>query len=115
LKPDYKFLLTSSRNATFFQLDNFDKNNSTKVPSDTLQSWSIDNATGELTLKQIAPSGGAFPRQFSINKAGNMVAVGLQMDGRVVVIERNVEDGTLGDFLASIDIAGQVTSVIWDE
>ncbi len=44
-----------------------------------------------------------------------MVAVGLQMDGRVVVIERNVEDGTLGDFLASIDIAGQVTSVIWDE
>jgi hypothetical protein len=44
-----------------------------------------------------------------------MVAVGLQMDGRVVVIERNVTDGTLGAFLASIEIAGQVTSVIWDE
>ena len=114
-KPDHKFLLTSSRNATFFQLDNFDKKNNTKIPSDTLQSWAIDQATGELTLKQIAPSGGAFPRQFSINQAGDMVAVGLQMDGRVVVIERNVTDGTLGAFLTSIDIAGQVTSVIWDE
>jgi len=92
-KPDHKFL----------------------IPSDTLQSWAIDQATGELTLKQIAPSGGAFPRQFSINQAGDMVAVGLQMDGRVVVIERNVTDGTLGAFLTSIDIAGQVTSVIWDE
>ena len=115
MKPDSKFLLTSSRNATFFQLDNFDKKNNTKIPSDTLQSWAIDQATGELTLKQIAPSGGAFPRQFSINQAGDMVAVGLQMDGRVVVIERNVTDGTLGAFLTSIDIAGQVTSVIWDE
>ncbi len=44
-----------------------------------------------------------------------MVAVGLQMDGRAVIIERNVEDGTLGGFLASIDIVGQITSVVWDE
>jgi 6-phosphogluconolactonase (cycloisomerase 2 family) len=66
-------------------------------------------------LKQIAPSGGSFPRQFSINNKGDLVAVGLQMDGRVVVIQRNVDDGTLGDFVASVDVAGQVTSVIWDE
>jgi hypothetical protein len=44
-----------------------------------------------------------------------MVAVGLQMDGRVVVIQRNVADGTFGHFVASMDVAGQVTSVIWDE
>ncbi|PMD35842.1 3-carboxymuconate cyclase-like protein-like protein [Hyaloscypha variabilis F] len=115
LSPDKKFLLTSSRNATFFNLTNFDKTNSTKIPSDTLQSWAIDHATGELSLKQIAPAGGSFPRQFSVNKAGDLVAVGLQMDGRVVVIERNVVDGTLGDFVANVDVAGQVTSVIWDE
>jgi hypothetical protein len=41
--------------------------------------------------------------------------VGLQMDGRVVVIERDVEDGTFGDFVASVNVAGQVTSVIFDE
>jgi len=50
-----------------------------------------------------------------VNKAGDMVAVGLQMDGRVVVIERNVADGMFGDFVASMDVAGQVTGVIWDE
>ncbi|KAH8795096.1 3-carboxymuconate cyclase-like protein-like protein [Hyaloscypha sp. PMI_1271] len=115
LSPDNKFLLTSSRNATLFQLDNFDKTNSTKIPSDTLHSWAIDHATGKLSLKQIAPAGGSFPRHFSVNKAGDMVAVGLQMDGRVVVIERNVADGMFGDFVASMDVAGQVTSVIWDE
>lgn len=43
------------------------------------------------------------------------MAVGLQMDGRVVVIERDVINETLGDFVASVDVAGQVTSVIWDE
>jgi 6-phosphogluconolactonase (cycloisomerase 2 family) len=80
-----------------------------------LQSWAIDQVTGKLSLKQIAPAGGSFPRQFSINKAGDLVAVGLQMDGRVVVIERNVADGAFGDFVASVDVAGQVTSVIWDE
>jgi 6-phosphogluconolactonase (cycloisomerase 2 family) len=114
-KPDHKFLLTSSRNATFFQIANFDAKNSTKIPSDTLHTWVIDHATGKLSLKQIAPSGGSYPRQFSINKNGDMVAVGLQMDGRVVVIERDVMDGTLGDFVASVDVAGQVTSVIFDE
>lgn len=115
IKPDNKFLLASSRNATLFQLANFDPKNSTKIPSDTLHSWTIDHVTGELSLKQIAPAGGSFPRQFSVNKAGDMVAVGLQMDGRVVVIERNVNDGMLGDFVASVNVAGQVTSVIWDE
>ena len=66
-------------------------------------------------MKQIAPAGGSFPRQFSVSKAGDLVAVGLQMDGRVVVIERNVANGMFGDFVASVDVAGQVTSVIWDE
>jgi hypothetical protein len=75
-----------------------------------LQSWAIDQVTGKLSLKQIAPAGGSFPRQFSINKGGDLVAVGLQM-----VIERNVVDGMFGDFVASVDVAGQVTSVIWDE
>jgi 6-phosphogluconolactonase (cycloisomerase 2 family) len=114
-QPDNRFLLTSSRNATLFQITNFDPTNSTKIPSDTLHSWAIDHDTGKLDLKQISPAGGSFPRQFSVNKAGDMVAVGLQMDGRVVVIERNVVDGTFGDFVASVDVDGQVTSVIWDE
>jgi hypothetical protein len=44
--------------------------------------------------------------------------VGLQSDGRVVVIERDVSKGTFGDFVASILIdpyENSITSVIWDE
>ena len=54
------------------------------------------------------------PRQFSVNKAGTLAAVGLQDDGRVVIIERKT-DGSFGNFVAHADIAGSPTSVIWDE
>ncbi|TVY60807.1 putative 6-phosphogluconolactonase [Lachnellula suecica] len=115
LSPDSKYLLTSSRNATLFQIPNFNPNNSTKIPSDTLQSWVIDHKTGKLTFHQLAPAGGSFPRQFSVNKAGTLAAVGLQESARVVIVERDVKDGTFGKFVAEIDVPGEVTSVIWDE
>lgn len=54
------------------------------------------------------------PRQFSVNKAGDLAAVGLQDDGRVVIIERR-KDGSFGDILTSVLLAGSPTSVIWDE
>ena len=115
LSPDNSFLLTSSRNATLFDLQNFDPDNSTLIPSDTLQSWAIDSKSGTLSFNQLAPAGGSFPRQFSLNKNGTLAAVGLQDDGRVVVIERNIENGTFGNFVAEVDVPGQITSVIWDE
>ncbi|KUJ16153.1 YkgB protein [Mollisia scopiformis] len=115
LSPDHKFLLTSARNATLFSLKNFDPNNSTKIPSDTLQTWAIDDTTGKLTFKQLSPSGGFYPRQFSVNKNGTMAAVGLQEDARVVIVSRNTTTGLYGGFLASINLPGEITSVIWDE
>jgi 6-phosphogluconolactonase (cycloisomerase 2 family) len=115
LAPDHRFLLTSSRNATLFEIPNFDPSNSTKIPSDTLQVWKIDSETGKLAFDQLAPAGGSYPRQFSVNKNGTLAAVGLQMDSRVVIIERDVEDGRFGRFVADINIPGQITSVIWDE
>jgi hypothetical protein len=50
-----------------------------------------------------------------VNKDGTLAAVGLQLDSRVVLIERNVKDGTYGKFVAEIEIAGQITSVIFDD
>ena len=51
-----------------------------------------------------------------MNRSGNLAAVGLQGSGRVVIIERDVKDGTFGAFVAEIDTPGlEVTSVIWDE
>ncbi|RDL39934.1 Uncharacterized protein BP5553_04274 [Venustampulla echinocandica] len=115
ISPDNKFLLTSSRNATLFSIPNFDSTNSTKIPSDTLQSWSIDHTTGKLSFRQSAPAGGSFPRQFSVNQKGTLVAVGLQLSSRVVIMERNPSDGTFGKFVAEVGVTGDVTSVIWDE
>ncbi|RDW80710.1 hypothetical protein BP5796_05408 [Coleophoma crateriformis] len=115
VSPDHKFLLTSSRNDSLFHIDNFDANNSTKIPSDTLQTWEINPYTGELAFKQLSPAGGLFPRQFSVNKLGDLVAVGLQNSGRVVIVQRDIKTGTYGKFVAEIDIPGQVTSVVWDE
>jgi 6-phosphogluconolactonase (cycloisomerase 2 family) len=115
LSPDNKYILSSSRNATLFDIPNFNSSNSTLIPSDTLQSWTIDQATGSLTFNQLAPAGGSYPRQFSVNKDGTLAAVGLQESASVVIIERDVATGTFGKFVAEIGIAGQITSVIWDE
>lgn len=115
LSPDHRFLLTSSRNATIFTIKNFDAHNSTRIPSDTLQTWAINEDTGKLTFKQLSPSGGFYPRQFSVNKNGTLAAVGLQSDSRVVIVSRDTKTGLYGDFVASIDLPGEITSVIWDE
>ena len=50
-----------------------------------------------------------------MSKDGTLAAVGLQQSARVVIIERNVTDGTFGKFVAEADVPGEVTSVIWDE
>jgi 6-phosphogluconolactonase (cycloisomerase 2 family) len=114
VSPDGNYLLTSSRNDSLFAIPNFNPANATRIPSDSLQVWAIDHATGKLAFQQLAPAGGSYPRQFAVNRNGTLAAVGLQMDGRVVVMERSA-NGTLGGFVASVDVAGQVTSVVWDE
>jgi len=43
------------------------------------------------------------------------VAVGLQLDSRVVVIRRDVGSGKLGPILASAEVEGDVTGVWFDE
>ncbi|KAJ9132520.1 Lactonase, 7-bladed beta-propeller-domain-containing protein [Pleurostoma richardsiae] len=115
LSPDSKFLMVSSRGEAAFLIPNFDPKNSTKIPSDSIISFSVDHQTGNLSLVQIFPAGGMVPRQFSVNKAGTLLAVGLQNDGRAVVIDRDTETGLLKGFVAAADIVGQVTSVIFDE
>ncbi|PQE26315.1 3-carboxymuconate cyclase protein [Rutstroemia sp. NJR-2017a BBW] len=111
--PDNKFMLTSSRNLTTL----------TNPPSDTLQTWTI-TPSGALSFTQLFPTDGDFPRQFSLNKAGNLVAVGLQRSGKVVIISRNVTTGlfekkvaeiAIGQFTGPNNNNGQVTSVIFDE
>lgn len=69
---------------------------------------------------QNAPSGGYLPRQFTINKAGDMVAVGHQVNQTVVIWKRDVKTGKIlteeeGGKLAETVLTGPVVSTIWDE
>jgi 6-phosphogluconolactonase (cycloisomerase 2 family) len=64
---------------------------------------------------QVAPSGGYLPRQFSLNRAGDKVAVGHQGSGTVVVWERDIDSGKIGRKIAERTLGGPVVFVGWDE
>ncbi|RWA08166.1 hypothetical protein EKO27_g6946 [Xylaria grammica] len=113
--PDGKFLIVSSRWENSLSIPNFDPSNSTEIPSDPLITFAIDNKTGSLEKLQEFAAGGSGPRHFSINGDGNRIAVGLQGDGRVAIIERDVRTGLLKDFVATADVAGEVNAVIFYE
>jgi len=116
ISPDNKFVIVSSRNEKNILIDNFDATNSTKLPSDPLYSFKIDQRNGKLTHVDTASAGGVNPRHFSLNKDGSIVASALQSDGRIVLIARDVATGKLGDFIAHTDATyGMANSIIWDE
>lgn len=56
-----------------------------------------------------------FPRQFALNKYGDLLAVGLQYDQSVVVFERDVALGTVGKPVARWVGSGNVTCVQWEQ
>ena len=70
---------------------------------------------GTFSNIQRSPAYGSFPRQFSLNKQGDMIAVALQKNGTVAIIERDLKTGKLGNKLADVFVGGNVTSVVWDE
>lgn len=72
---------------------------------------------GQLGCETLAPAWGSFPRQFSLNKAGDRVAVGLQISEWVAILKRDVQTGeVLPELEAPVaKIAGNVTCVVWGE
>lgn len=85
-----------------------------KEDSDSISTFRI-NDDASLSLVQVSPSGGYLPRQFSLNRAGDRVAVGHQGSSTVVVWERDVESGRIGGKLAERKLEGPVVFVGWDE
>jgi 6-phosphogluconolactonase (cycloisomerase 2 family) len=85
-----------------------------KEDSDSISTFRI-NGDASLSLVQIAPSGGYLPRQFSLNQAGDKVAVGHQGSDTVVVWERDVQSGKIGRKIAEKKLEGPVVFVGWDE
>ncbi|KAL2351512.1 Lactonase, 7-bladed beta-propeller-domain-containing protein [Cryomyces antarcticus] len=114
VSPDNRFLVVSDRNNTSFKLANPDPKNSTKIPSDSLSTFALQH-DGSLIFEQLWPAGGSYPRHFSVNRYGDLVAVGLQYSSRVVIMKRDVQTGLIGNAVASVEVDGQVTCVVWDE
>lgn len=114
-QDDGRFVVVSSRNDKTFTLPNFDPKNSTQIVSDSIITFDINAQSGTLKLLQVFPSGGRVPRHVEVNNAGTLVAVGLQADSRVVLIDRDVETGHLKGFKAHVDITGEIVASIFDE
>jgi 6-phosphogluconolactonase (cycloisomerase 2 family) len=71
---------------------------------------------GTLSFVELFPAGGSYPRQFALNRAGNLVAVGLQQTGSISILERDVTSGVFKREVASLAIdGGEVVCVVWDE
>ena len=101
--PDNRFIVVSSRGEASLSIPNWDPKNSTKIPSDPLITFSV-NSGGKLGLVQVAPAGGMNPRGFNLNKAGDKLVSALQDDNRVVVYERDVRTGKLGQAIAQTTV-----------
>ncbi|PHH74129.1 hypothetical protein CDD82_5093 [Ophiocordyceps australis] len=116
ISPDKRFVIVSSRNESALSIPNFDASDPPPLVSDPLINFRIDPQSGALHLLQDnVPAGGRFPRHFSLNRDGSLLAVGLQLDSRVAFIQRDAASGEIGNFVAYADVAGQVTSVIFDD
>lgn len=114
ISPDHRFLIVSNRNDSSLQIDNLDPKNSTKEASDSLSNWSL-NKDGTAEFKQLVAAGGSFPRTFTLNWDGSMVAVALQQSSHVVLLQRDPKSGDIGTPIANTQLPGQLTSIKWDE
>ena len=114
ISPDNRFLIVSNRNSTLFSLPNPDASNSTQIPADSLTTFELQN-DGSLVFVQLWPCGGLYPRQFSINPSGTLLAVGNQLSANVALLSRDPATGLIGEPLARIPLDGNITCVVFDQ
>lgn len=90
---------------------------------DSAATYSIDPATGNLTFVDLTNTYGYYPRSFSINKAGDMVAFAGQTTSTLAIVARDTATGRLGPLIAKIPVGTPGTfnqedglsGVVWNE
>lgn len=90
---------------------------------DSMAAFAINPATGGASFLEASSAYTFFPRTFSINKAGDLVATGGQTSATVAVIKRDTTTGKLGPLLATLAVGNPGTvnnedglsAVIWNE
>jgi 6-phosphogluconolactonase (cycloisomerase 2 family) len=100
ISPCGGYVLASNRNVTLESIANPDTKNATKIESDSIVTFKT-SPNGKLKFHQLAPSGGKFPRHFSLNKDGSMVAVANQQSYSVDLYARDINTGMMGKRIAS--------------
>ena len=80
---------------------------------DSLMIYTI-HKTGKLSLLEATNAHAWYPRTFSINKSGDLVAVGGQASSTVSIISRDTSTGRLGKLLASLQVGELGTHGGWD-
>ncbi|KZL70910.1 nitrous oxide N-terminal region containing protein [Colletotrichum tofieldiae] len=90
---------------------------------DSIATYSIDPSSGHVAFVEVTSAFSFFPRTFSINNAGNLVAVGGQTSANVAIVERDATTGKLGKLIATLKVGNTGTmnqedglsAVIWNE
>jgi 6-phosphogluconolactonase (cycloisomerase 2 family) len=80
---------------------------------DSLVTYTI-NQNGSLSLLEATNAYGWYARTFSINGAGDLLAVGGQASSTVAIISRDPSSGRLGDLLTSLQVGELGTDGGWD-
>jgi 6-phosphogluconolactonase (cycloisomerase 2 family) len=89
---------------------------------DSIATYQI-KSDGTLQFQELANAYGYYPRSFSFNKAGTLVAIGGQTTANIAIVARDTKTGKLGKLVANINLPPRGTyggedglsSVIWDE
>lgn len=107
--------MASVRDDNAFKIQN-PTNPGQTINSDSILSYRIDQNTGALSLASESPAGGGTPRQFSLNRTGDRLAVVQQKNGWVSIFNRNPETAEIGDLLAFKEGFGEMgpVCILWD-
>jgi len=105
------YLYASNRNDTTFGKE-----------QDSIATFKIE-PSGKLTFVELANSYSYYPRSFSFNKAGTLVAIGGQTTANIAVVARDTKTGKLGKLVANVLVAPRgtyggedgISSIVWDE
>ncbi|ETN45840.1 uncharacterized protein HMPREF1541_00021, partial [Cyphellophora europaea CBS 101466] len=67
ITPDNQFLIVSNQNNSLFK----------SPPSNSLATFEPSTYDGALTLQQLAPASGNFPRHFALSSTGHQILISL--------------------------------------
>lgn len=80
---------------------------------DSLMTYTI-NQNGSLSVLEATNSHGWYARTFSVNSAGDLLAVGGQASSTVSIISRDPSTGRLRDLVARVQVGELGTDGGWD-